>query len=917
MASIQRIFLDWSRPALHTVADQLIARSRSPHLVDLSHLVLVFYGSQAGRRCLELLTERAGGKLCPPRIVTVGQLPELLYEPKRPFASVLVQQLVWAQALRNTPPARLRSFVSAPPEPADQAGWLRLGELLRKQHEELARDQLDFSDVWRRGASLAGFDEVDRWKLLADIQREYWNLLDSFDLWDQQTARLEAIKRKECGTDFEIVTVGTVDLNRTMRSMLDQIADQVTAYVPAPEELSGLFDAYGCLIPDRWVDRTVSLKSDQVLMADDAASQCATVLSILTGFDGRYSLDEITIGVPDPQLVVPLQRTLDEYGVKSHWPVDRDLSATGPHRLLEAVAEFLEDDSASRFAALLRHPDLSAWLDTKGLPSNWLNCWDAYFTEHLPRKLDWVLEGHGAGVVLQLKRTVSELLEPLQRTATLANWSEPIETLLRTLYEERMFDPDDPDDHRTLEACRILSAAFSGHQGVPAVLDSPLSAPEAIRLTLKNAACELYRGETDAAIQLVGWLEMPLDDAPAAIVTTFNETFVPKSVNHDLFLPNRLRSHLGIEDNTRRYARDLFLLTTLVHAREELRLIVARRDASHDPLTPSRLLFATDPEEIAKRVLAFYDPQESVPLVLPTSPRKIAAESAFPIPQPMPREAPPTVFRVTEFRDYLASPYRYYLRHVLKLENVSDDLDELDGAAFGNLVHEVLKRFGRSERSRSTDSAVIADFLQQELKNVVAEVYGDEPLAAVLIQSEQARRRLNAFSLWQANWRREGWQIYAVEHATDEPVPFSLHGGRKIFLKGRIDRIDYHADTDTWCIFDYKTGDSGLSPAKTHRDKSGWIDLQLPLYRHLAASICKEDEVRLGYIVLPRDSKAVAAQFAEWSWEDLQEADETARRVAKEILAEEFWKPLSAPAGTLTEFDSICQVGVFGQEVML
>ena len=51
----------------------------------------------------------------------------------------------------------------------------------------------------------------------------------------------------------------------------------------------------------------------------------------------------------------------------------------------------------------------------------------------------------------------------------------------------------------------------------------------------------------DDAVELLGWLELPLDDTPAAIITSFNEGFVPTSLNSDLFLPNELRRRLGLE----------------------------------------------------------------------------------------------------------------------------------------------------------------------------------------------------------------------------------------------------------------------------------------------------------------------------------------------------------------------------------
>ena len=73
------------------------------------------------------------------------------------------------------------------------------------------------------------------------------------------------------------------------------------------------------------------------------------------------------------------------------------------------------------------------------------------------------------------------------------------------------------------------------------------------------------------AMELLGWLELPLDDAPAVIVTGFNEGCVPASLNADVFLPNQLRRALGIEDNDRRYARDAYALSVLAASRKAAR----------------------------------------------------------------------------------------------------------------------------------------------------------------------------------------------------------------------------------------------------------------------------------------------------------------------------------------------------------
>ena len=115
---MERIFLDWTRPALAAAVDFLAQRFASAGQLDLANVVLALPGGRAGRRLLEILVaeaERRQLQLRPPRIVTAGKLPELLYEAKRPFAGNLVQQLAWIEALRVSDPRRVQAIVPAVP----------------------------------------------------------------------------------------------------------------------------------------------------------------------------------------------------------------------------------------------------------------------------------------------------------------------------------------------------------------------------------------------------------------------------------------------------------------------------------------------------------------------------------------------------------------------------------------------------------------------------------------------------------------------------------------------------------------------------------------------------------------------------------------------------------------------------------
>jgi ATP-dependent helicase/nuclease subunit B len=234
---INRVFLNWNRPALVATAEYLAQQYSAAGTLDLGNVVVALPGGRAGRRLLEILVEQTDQReliLIPPRIVTAGQLPELLYVAKKPFASDLAQQMSWVGALKGSTPEHLRRLMPAPPADDDLPAWLALAKMIGNLHRELAADALDFAAVVEGGARLDGFQEKHRWQALAAVQQDYLRTLDQLDLWDLQTARLYAIRQNEYRAAQRIVLVGTADLNRTQRMILDQVADQVTTLVVAP-----------------------------------------------------------------------------------------------------------------------------------------------------------------------------------------------------------------------------------------------------------------------------------------------------------------------------------------------------------------------------------------------------------------------------------------------------------------------------------------------------------------------------------------------------------------------------------------------------------------------------------------------------------------------------------------------------------
>ena len=917
---IRRIFLGLDRPALWAASDHLLERYRRGGVLDLKPVIVVVPGSRAGRRLLEILVERCEHEkllLTPPLIATVGHLPEQLYPPQRPFASDLVQRLAWQQALQAMSAEQFAPVVPNPPQPGDDEHWLKLADLFRKQHVELAADDLKFRDVAERGRQLEGFDESDRWLAMAAVQDRYHGVLDELGLWDPQTARLVAIDRHECHTEHDILLLGAVDMNVALRHMLDQVADRVTALIVAPPDWQDRFDEHGCLVPAHWAGVEIPLATTQIAVVEGPNAQATEVLSTIANYNGRFRADDITIGVPDEELTPDITRVLTTAGLATRWGPGESILGTGPCRLLATLADYLSRHHFRDFAALVRHPDVEAWLHKQVAGNRWLLELDKYHTDHLPARLrgEWLGEVNQTRELRRAFDALRDLTQPLVgEPRDVSLWVEPVLRVVATIYGDRVLSRDDAGDRAILVAGEELRFAMDGFTHLPIGLAPRLTAAQTIRWALEQlAGTPLPPPPNPDAIEMLGWLELPLDDAPALIVTTLNEGFVPESINSDLFLPNRLREQLGLMDNARRYARDAYALSVMIKSRTELRVIVGRRNHEGDPLIPSRLLFATDRDTAVQRALRFFRPQ---PVTSPMAVEPVAATSlsGFEIPRPQPLAQPIEQLSVTGFRDYIACPYRFYLRRVLKLEAVHDHGDELDGGAFGELAHEVLRRFGESPVRDSTEPDEIAHGLDQALNDVVAQWYGHDALAVVHVQVEQLRLRLHSFAQRQAEWAAEGWRIERTELVcSGEQAALFPVDDQPFYLTGRIDRIDVHVESGRRMVFDYKTSDIASTPREAHlaRDNA-WLDLQLPLYRHLAAAHGYRGPIDLSYILLPKDTARVAICAADWTAEELAAADERARTIIRAIRDQVFWPPVQPPPDFSEDFAAICQDMVFG-----
>lgn len=448
-----------------------------------------------------------------------------------------------------------------------------------------------------------------------------------------------------------------------------------------------------------------------------------------------------------------------------------------------------------------------------------------------------------------------------QRRLPFRDWAPILSNFLCRIYpDDENGDENSSVPARSAEANGQIDAFFGVFnaqldklEAIPRDFAGETTGAAAIRVLLKELA-KTAIPPTPAAnvVELQGWLDLPFDDAPNLILTGFNEGVVPTSKTSDLFLPNEARRELGLDDARRRFARDVYLTSALAASKRNFFVVFGRRSLQNDPLTPSRFAFATDPDRVPERICRFFankgggdlerliERQEGRPFnaaLAETAATETSTALAGPeiatfglSPEPTPTfplgfrppilrlsGSAPTKMKATEFRDFLACPYRYFLKFALKLRAAAPETTaEMNAAAFGTLAHDALRDFGLDPQIRdSVDADEIAAWLSERLDAVSRRYFNELSSPFVRIQLEQIRWRLDAFARWQASWRRSGRRIEFVEASPESgAISFDVGGGRPVEIYGRVDRIDYDPKENRWFVFDYKTFDSAKEGRK-------------------------------------------------------------------------------------------------------
>jgi ATP-dependent helicase/nuclease subunit B len=876
---VKRVFLGWEQPVVDLAADWLLARRG-----DLPGMCVVVPTTQSGRRLKDRMAEMAGALLSPEFVTPAW----LLRTHQGEAAATWQETVAWCEVLENV--GDWDEFEGLFPHPPD----LVKGEAhdLAQELQGLARRLQDNGHTLASAARMLGSSyDAERWECLARLEGMFRKKLGSWG----GTSRSDVLSQRgsECLTHREYVLAGVCDMSQLAARLFAASDKPVTVLIGAPEDRADDFDELGIplaswsTMPMPWPEEG----KGEVLLVTDTRAQAHEALTRVCRQDAASN--EVALGTGDPDIAGELARIFGEHG----WPAF-DPSAiptpTGLRRWLRVWRAWLRDASFAAFQDLLALPES----DFLAAPELRVAC---LRTLNRQRDKD-MLTG-----VRDLVRFASADKEDLRQLAAIANaamerrqqfLSQPFGVSMTELLDS-MVEHEAEADATAIRAWLEEAASMTGR----------VERPPGFWLDVLLASLPVPSPSPteDRVIDVLGWLELPFERGAHLIVCGMNDGKVPAQVPSDPWLGESASKLLGLPTNESRAARDAYLARYLTECRRRngrVDWICGKTSASGDTMLPSRILLNAEGDELARRVRHLFRD-------LPPADSGMRWHADW---KWQPRQVDHGErIRVTAFKDWLACPFRYYLKHVVGMQKPEPDRIEWNARDYGTIFHQIVEWWGQEEEAREFSKVeALSEWFSQRLDGLVTQRFGKSPTLAIRLQTESLRNRLEWLAHEQAVLRASGWRTIDVERK------FELTLG-KWTVRGMIDRIDEHPDFGQRVI-DYKTsaslGKVGSehcskvtanarllehwgedSPVFFTMEEKGkpqtlrWTNLQLPLY---AAAIRE----RTGTLPTPcyigvgtsRD-KVKVDPWEEFSEAHMESAWKCAEWIGGQIAGCVFWPP--------------------------
>jgi ATP-dependent helicase/nuclease subunit B len=214
-------------------------------------------------------------------------------------------------------------------------------------------------------------------------------------------------------------------------------------------------------------------------------------------------------------------------------------------------------------------------------------------------------------------------------------------------------------------------------------------------------------------------------------------------------------------------------------------------------------------------------------------------------------------FSANELDTYVRCPFRFFAKWLLDLARVEEPEEEMTPLEKGRALHAIFREFyaewqndhgsarltedDRDEALARLAAIARREFASHPYRGLVWEKFVERLLKPVSPTQRALRGLFDTFVAAEIHSMRpetactpQRFEISfgrrpaadVLDAASDDrPVPLVV-AGRRILLRGIIDRIDVNEDDQTFCILDYKSG----SIIPSVQDMVAGVSLQLPIY---------------------------------------------------------------------------------------
>lgn len=883
-AMVKRIFLGWDQPFLRQAVTWLLERRD-----ELPGIWVVVPTAQSGRRLREALAEAAGALLSP-KVMTPGSFLKFSDDLA---AADWIERVAWVEVFESI--SDWSEYAALFPEPPGEGqNWAGgLAQEMVKLRHSLQENGILMATAARK---LHETVEAERWQALGKLEELVERKLHGWGLKSRSRILADGL-RMPAGVS-QIVLAGVTEMPPLVERAWLAWEGAVTALIGAPASEASEFSSLGRPLGS-WAQRPLLWPDGTIQVVADPRQQAVEALRVIG--EMKTPANEVALGAADTEVGDELARAFTRQGWPAFHPAAVGVTC-GLARWFKVWSVWLAVPTLANLADLLTLPETGILVAGKRAQkakrlAELRDRWMVVRTEDLQRRIASErfrneLDRDSAADLCK----AAETLEAWRASFLNENFSSALERLLATL-----------SHNGPVTAAASQAMADWLRSASPLITRVKRGPGFWIELMLSAVPSPAPLPPAGRVIDAQGWLELFYEPGRHLVLCGMNDGKVPARSGGEPWLSEASRQILGLIQDAERAARDAFLYQSMLAARRDggrVDVICGKSGTGGESLLPSRLLLAAERDELPARVKILFKEVEP-----PEAGLHWHADWQWQVRS----VAPPQRLNVTSLGDYLACPFRYYLKHVLKMQKSEAGRGEWNARDFGNAAHTVLERWGRDLDARELDQAdSIHAWLSAELDRVIFEGFGKRVPLAVSIQSEALRQRLQWFSRVQAGHRLEGWQVIDVERKVELPVG-------KAQLVAKIDRIDRHRESGRLRVMDYKTG-KVESVAKAHRKKLSsssvlplhlgldspavyigedqgksanfqWHNLQLPLY---AAALVASGEVLAVpcYFCL----RATEAEVRIHPWQDFEMADLEAARncadwVADQIANEVFWPP--------------------------